>query len=152
MLACQTNHLKMTKLEIIENREKNIRLEISSGIVALIISLGFVFSNHIANSYQIYYVILLFFIHQISQSIIFNKWNFSPEFRKNKIWLRIIIIALILILALFDLASINSDFSYYFKLARGKKANTFISIAIYCGIYFTTYLIGLKRIKKKKIL
>lgn len=140
----------MTKLKTIENKEKNIKLEFNSGIIALIISLIFVFSNHIAQSYQIYYVIYLFFIHQINQAIIFNKWNFNTEYSNRKIWLRIIIITLVLILVFVNFATIHSDFSYYVNLARGKKANTFFSVAIYCFIYFIAYLVGLKRINKHK--
>ncbi|MFK8009909.1 MAG: hypothetical protein AB8H03_26375 [Saprospiraceae bacterium] len=137
----------MNKLEIIENKEKNIKLEFRAGIIALMISLVFVFSNHLAQSYQIYSVILLFFVHQINQSIIFNRWNFNAEFKLSKIWLRIIVIALVLIFTLWNFATIHSDYSFYFNLPRGKKANTFYSIAIYCGIYFIVYLFGLRKNK-----
>ena len=140
----------MTKLEILENKEKNTKLEFKAGTIALIISLIFVFSNHLAQSYQIYYVIVLFFIHQINQSIIFNNWNFSAEYSRNKIWLRVIIISIVLIIVFLQFARIDSNFSYYFNLPDGKKANTFFSIAIYCGVYFTAYLVGLKKIKKNK--
>lgn len=135
----------MTKLEIIENKDKNIRLEFISGIIALVVSLVFVFSNHIAQLYQIYYVIVLFFIHQVVQTIIFNRWNISTEYKSSKLWLRMIIIAVVLIVAFVDFASIHSDFSYYFKLARGKKANTFYSVMLYCGIYLISYLAGLRK-------
>ncbi len=140
----------MSKLEIIKNKEKNTRLEFKAGIIALITSLIFVFSNHLAQSYQIYYVIILFLIHQINQSIIFNKWNINASYTSRKVWLRIIIISFILIFVFFNFASIHSDYSYNFKLPRGKKANTFYSIAIYCGIYFIIYIIGLKQINKNK--
>lgn len=73
----------MNKLKKIENKERNIKLELSSGIVALIVSLIFVFSNRIGNFYQIYYVIVLFAVHQINQVIIFNKWNFSAEYNNQ---------------------------------------------------------------------
>jgi len=141
----------MTKLDTIENKDRNTRLEFTSGILALIISLIFVFSNHIAQPYQIYYVIVLFFVHQIIQSIIFNRWNFNADYKLNKIWLRIAIIIFILILTFFNFATIHSDFSYNFNLPNGKKANTFYSVAIYCGVYFIAYSIGLKRIKKNKL-
>lgn len=135
----------MTKHEIIENRESNIKLEFKSGVIALIVSLIFVFSNHISQFYQIYYVLCLFLIHQINQAIIFNRWNFSIEYKSSKIWLRIILIMLVLVVVFLNFTSINSDFSYYFNLASGKKANTFFSVAIYCGVYFIMYLVGLKK-------
>ncbi len=139
----------MTQLELIENREKNIKQEIISGLIALTISLVFVFSNHISQSYQIYCVIVLFLIHQLNQAIIFNRWNINAEYQKSKIRLRIIIIILVLLLTFLNFATINDDFTYYVHLARGKKANTFYSVAIYCGVYLVAYWLGLRRLIKK---
>ena len=140
----------MNKLQKIENREKNIKLELSSGIVALIVSLIFVFSNHVGNFYQIYYVIVVFTFHQINQAIIFNKWNFSTEYNSKKIWLRVLIITLVLIVAFIDLGKTGSHYSYYLGFTNDKPRNTFSSIVIYCGIYFMIYFLRLKKINKNQ--
>lgn len=135
----------MANLKALENKEKNTKLEFVAGLIALVISLIFVFSNHIAQSYQIYYVIFIFAIHQIIQVIIFNRWNINAEYSSRKILIRIVIIIFILTVVFFDFATINSEFSYNFNLPRGKKANTFYSVAIYGGMYFLVYFARLKR-------
>ena len=139
----------MDKLLRIENRERNIKLEISSGIVALIASLIFVFSNRVGNFYQIYYVVIVFTTHQICQAIIFNRWDFNAEFNSKKIWLRILIGILVLIVAFMDLGKIDSNYSYYLGFTNDKPRNTFLSIALYCVIYLCIYSLRLKRINKK---
>ena len=139
----------MNKLVRIENRERNIKLELSSGIVALIASLIFVFSNRIGNFYQIYYVIIVFATHQICQAIIFNRWDFSTEFNSKKIWLRILISIFVLIVTFIDLGKIDSNYSYYLGFTNDKPRNTFLSIVQYCVIYLSIYSLRLKRINKK---
>ncbi len=139
----------MSKLKEIENREKNTRLELSIGFVALVVSLVFVFSNHIGYFYQIYYVIVVFATHQIIQSIIFNRWDFGTNYNSRKIWLRIFIIFLVLTVAFLDLGKIDLNYSNYFGFKNDKPRNTFLSVAIYSGIYLIIYIISLKRFNKK---
>ena len=133
-----------------KNRENNVKLELISGVFALMVSLIFVFSNHIGNFYQIFYVIYIFIIHQIIQMIFFNRWNFNSEFNSKKLWLRIIIIIFLLIIVFIDLGKIDSHYSYYLGFTNDKRSNTFLSIGIYCAVYFICYLLGLKRINKRK--
>lgn len=133
----------------IKNKETNIKLELSAGIIALIVSWIFVFSNRIGNFYQISYVFMVFGIHQIIQAIIYNKWNFDFEFNFKKIALRCLIAFFILIIAFMDLGSINKDYSYYFGFTNDKPRNTFLSIVLYCGVYLVIYFLRLKMINKK---
>ncbi|HMR88161.1 MAG TPA: hypothetical protein PKD51_08410 [Saprospiraceae bacterium] len=140
---------KINKFQKIENREKNIKLELSSGIVALIVSLFFVFSNHLANFYQIYYVVIIFGIHQVVQLAIFNKFDISPELNSKKIWLRIILSIFFILLTFWDLGQVVYEVNYIgFRSESGRF--TFLSVAIYSVIYFSLYFIQIKIINKNQ--
>lgn len=136
----------MDKLQKINNRERNMKLELGSSVIALIASLIFVFSNHIGNLYQIFYVIIVFTIHLITAVLIFNKWNFNTDYSGKKVYIRILIVCLVLIVAFIDLGKISSHYSFYLGFTTDKPRNTFLSVAMYCGIYLFIYVIGLKKI------
>ena len=54
----------MTNLETIQNKDQNVKLELAIGAIALVISLIFVSTKRIGEAYQVYYVIIIFGIHQ----------------------------------------------------------------------------------------
>ena len=119
----------INKLQKIENREKNIKLELSSGIVALIVSLIFVFSNHLANFYQIYYVVIIFGTHQVVQFAIFGKFDIRPELNSKKLWLRILISIFTLLLTFWDMGQVVYEVNYIgFRSEYGRF--TFLSVAV----------------------
>lgn len=136
----------MNKHKKIESKETNIKLEVSAGFIALLFSLIFIFSNHIGDLYQIYFVLVVFVVHQITQAIIFNNWSLNTKYKSKKIGLRILIIIVVIFIAFSMLGKINSHYSYYLGFTNDKPRNTFLSIVIYCLVYLTIYSFGLKRI------
>jgi len=138
------------KLQKIENQENNIRLELISGTIALVVSLIFVFSNHLSTYIQIFYVIFLYFFHLFSQLIIFAFNNFDTKFNREKIMVRVVIIILVLVYSFqfvgsFDLLDLD-----HFGFATESRKNIFLSAAIYSGMYFLIYSLGLAIINKNR--